>query len=498
MIYSQISQLLSGGHSPDELIALLAKNAPKLKKEIGTLIASGWGADAILKRVSKMPGAKNLDFRKFEPISPDERASHLVQQGRSEQAATPEAQRFETAKGAGKAALGAGLGLAGASLLPAALSRAAPALAGLAGRPASSIGSAAAPTAAAAPAITEALTPKIGSAITTAAGATAPVVRKTAKDILQNLGLLGIAKNSKGVDPKALKTYIETLHKDAAKAAKDQGIDLEQVFADYFAQPEEATAEEAQETALTPEEIIEQTTPQVSDNQYAGGGKPIEENPKIGISAPELPINAGTSINGPTMAPEPVKPKPEPEEPAKPEPGKDVILPDGDVGEIEEVDPNGKYVTVNVNGKRRRVKFEDVEVEPENLVEFMHTVAAIPESERSRMIAYFGYQPKTKTLAVQFHNGEYYNFHDVDEEDIKPVANASGTAKTTGKDEYGEHIAGVPDSRGAALIERIISNPKYARPKKGEQENPNYEKFEKIYDYWEKLRRKTKRKKAVT
>ena len=471
MIATQIAKLLAGGHSPDELLALLVKNAPKLKKEIGTLIGSGWGAKEVLDRVSKNPAAKGADFRRFQPLSPEETAANYIQRGEAEREASPQARGLETAKGIAKTAGAAALGYAGASLLPMALARAAPALGAAAQG--------------AAPAAAQAVAPTVGAAAAQAApaaiGAVANAIRKpTSTDPKEVLTALGIfdkidAAKGQGKSPDLLALASnKLLSPEAKEIAKANDINVPAAVWEYLTgRPGPGPEEQAS------------ATPTIQPEAPAAAEVP----PIQAVAPPEAaPENPATNVPA-------VK---EPSEPAKPQPGKEAILPDGNVGEIESVDPSGRYVTVNVNGTRRRVKFEDVEVEPENVVAFVNQVAAIPESERSRLISFFAYQPETKTLAVQFHNGDFYTYDDIAEDKFKNVVNASGTAKTTGADDYGEHVAGVPDSRGAALIEEIINDPKYKKAKKGEPENTNYKRFGTLYDYWEKLRKKPKGKKAVT
>lgn len=257
-----------------------------------------------------------------------------------------------------------------------------------------------------------------------------------------------------------------TMTPEQKKFIKDKKIDLGNVIGQYISKKPTQPKDQQQGQEAAKFNEMTQPTPQQPETQQTQANE-VEQ--AVQAKQPELP-----SV----------------------EPGKEVALPDGSIGEIEKVDPKGRYVTVKVDGKMRNVKFDDVEVEPENVVEFVNHVAGIPESERSRLISFFAYQPETKTLAVQFHNGTFYTYSDVDPEKIKPIAEAKGTPKTSGQDEYGAHVAGVPDSRGAALIEEIINNEKYKKSKKGESQNKNYQAFETLYDYWKAFRKKPKRKKV--
>ena len=477
MIATQIAKLLAGGHSPDELLALLVKNAPKLKKEIGTLIGSGWGAKEVLDRVSKNPAAKGADFRRFQPLSPEETAANYIQRGDAEREASPQARGNETMKNIGKIAGTAALGYAGASLLPMALARAAPALAGLGGQAAPALGAAAQ---GAAPTAAQAVAPTVGAAAAQAApaaiGAVANAIRKpTSTDPKEVLTALGIfdkidAAKGQGKSPDLLALASnKLLSPEAKEIAKANDINVPAAVWEYLTgRPGPGPEEQAS------------ATPTIQPEAPAAAEVPPIQAVAPPEAAPEAPVTNVPAVK-------------EPSEPAKPEPGKEAILPDGNVGEIEAVDPNGRYVTVNVNGTRRRVKFEDVEVEPEQAKAFVNEVLQIPERQRSGPIAFIAYDAPSNSLAVQYHEGKFRIFDDVDQEKVNRIMSGETLAKTTGSNEYGSWTAGTPSVVGAAMVEEITSNPKYRRAKKGEPRNPNYRTFETLLDYYEGLREKPKR-----
>lgn len=170
--------------------------------------------------------------------------------------------------------------------------------------------------------------------------------------------------------------------------------------------------------------------------------------------------------------------------------GKLAALPNGEIGKIESMKNN--VAKINVDGKSSLRKLTDLDYEPEEVVDLVTKALQIPEHERSRLIAFWGYDEPSKELYVQFHNGEFYKYHDVSPENLKELEESKGVAKTTGKDQYGKHVAGVADSRGAALIGNIIRDPKYGKQNKGK----TYVQIKKFFDHWQKLRRQPKKRKS--
>lgn len=447
-----LSNLLQHGHSAEEALALLIQHAPKLKKEAHKLLHSGWAVGDVLRRFQDTGKGDNV---KAKPVSPSEIAALSIYKNRQKSGE----QNLENVV---KQGLPLALGAAGASAAAPYLSRALPGISGaLTGRGTTAAGPAA-------QAIQSAVGEEMPESTPEAAQITAqpPEVQSPQaapeSNAIKLLGKEGFVDNlSKRNPPDVIASYLEyQLKPEQKKFVKENGIDLLNEVVAYLKDlnnPTEAP-EEASPAAVVPEMQAPQLAP-----------------PSIQAQLPEASKQP---------------------EPAAPAVGKEVSLPDGSVGEIETIDPKGRYATVNVDGNSRRVKIEDISVEPEDVVAFVNQISGVPESERSRLISFFAYQPETKTLAVQYHNGEFYTYDDVQEDEINPVVNAEGVAKTTGKDEYGAHVAGRPDSRGAALIENIINAPKYKKSGKGQEKNNNYQRFNTLYDYFSILRRKPKKKKV--
>lgn len=168
-----------------------------------------------------------------------------------------------------------------------------------------------------------------------------------------------------------------------------------------------------------------------------------------------------------------------------------VASPQG-IGEVKEI-RNGKAI-IDVDGKLHKVDIEELEAEPEDTIQTVQNLLKIPEVDRSSVVSLFTYDPTDKEMYIQFHNGTTTKYFDVDPEKVFKVANKMGIPVTEGKNIFGAWSPEDKKSLGATLIKEIINDPKYKKSKKGEEPNPNYRNLETLYDYWEKLRKKPKRK----
>lgn len=157
-------------------------------------------------------------------------------------------------------------------------------------------------------------------------------------------------------------------------------------------------------------------------------------------------------------------------------------------GEIKDI--KQKEALVQDGSKIHKVKVEDLEQPPEDIVETVQRLLEIPEVDRSSVISLVTYRPASKQMFVQYHNGETYVYEDIPQERVDEIANAMGVPVTSGKNIYGAWEQGKQDSRGAALIHGIIRDPKYSK----ENEGTTWEKLGTAYDYWKKLRKTPKRK----
>jgi KTSC domain-containing protein len=282
---------------------------------------------------------------------------------------------------------------------------------------------------------------------------------KKSVDILKNLGQDGAVKNmlEGGMNHKDIAGVLKTIMpKDRYKTLEAQEGGIEQIvsdFAESMQQPEEPNAK----------------------------AEPIQSQ--------ELEETQPTSQKLDEIQPEAERA----EEKRKPiEKGGVVATPQG-VGEVKEI-RNGKAI-VDVDGKKHQVDEEDLEEEPKEVIEEVQKLLKIPEVDRSSIVSLFTFDPDEKKMYIQFHNGETYKYLDVDPEKVMKIANKMGIPITKGKNIFGAWSPEDKKSLGATLIKEIINDPKYKKTKKGEEPNPNYIQLETLYDYWEKLRQKPKKKK---
>jgi hypothetical protein len=155
---------------------------------------------------------------------------------------------------------------------------------------------------------------------------------------------------------------------------------------------------------------------------------------------------------------------------------------------------HGDDAYVEIDHKLHKVPKEEIEPPSEDLIEAVQNILKIPEIDKSSNVSLFTYDPDESKMYIQFHDGSTYKYLDMDPEVVRKIAEKEAIPITEGKNIYGAWGADDTQSLGAALWKYILKDPKYAKPKKGEPENPYYKKLDTLYDYWEKLRKKPKRK----
>lgn len=168
-----------------------------------------------------------------------------------------------------------------------------------------------------------------------------------------------------------------------------------------------------------------------------------------------------------------------------------VITPHG-IGEIKHESKKG--VIAKVNGKEKSFFPEEIEKPSQDIIEVVSNILEIPEVDRSSNIALFTYDPEEEKMYIQYHNGESYKYLKMPRSKIINIANKMHIPITEGKNIFGAWSPEDKESIGASLFQEVLKDPMYAKPKKGEPANPNYVKLETMYDYWEKLRKKSKKK----
>lgn len=149
----------------------------------------------------------------------------------------------------------------------------------------------------------------------------------------------------------------------------------------------------------------------------------------------------------------------------KKESQKNVALPDGRIGEIQE-ERQGIATVKLPDGTISRRKTSDLAHEPVQLEkQITDLIEAIPEDERSAVLAFASYNPGQEFefegkkhnipfMGVQFHNGDFYMYPGVSKQQFDKVVSKATKAKTTGDNPWHAWTEG-KESRGAGMYELI-------------------------------------------
>ena len=171
--------------------------------------------------------------------------------------------------------------------------------------------------------------------------------------------------------------------------------------------------------------------------------------------------------------------------------GSIVVTPHGS-GEVHKI--HGANAYVDIGGKLQKVPVSEIEVPPEGMVDVVNDILKIPEVDRSSNVAAFGYNPEKQMLIMQFHDGNFYTYYDVPPDIIENLATKNATPVTSGENQFGAWDPSDPHgSLGAALHQYVKTDPKWKKAGKDQEANPNYFKYNTVYDYWNQLRRKKKK-----
>jgi hypothetical protein len=162
-------------------------------------------------------------------------------------------------------------------------------------------------------------------------------------------------------------------------------------------------------------------------------------------------------------------------------------------GKVHKVHKDNAYI--EVDGKLQKVPLKEIEPPEPDVVKAVSDILKIPEVDRSSNVSLFVYDQAENKALFQFHDGSMYKYLDIDPQVVQDIAAKNATPITSGENAYGAWSPDDPHgSLGAALWAYVLKDPKYAKPRKGEPENPYYKKLETLYDYWTGLRKQKKRK----
>jgi hypothetical protein len=158
-------------------------------------------------------------------------------------------------------------------------------------------------------------------------------------------------------------------------------------------------------------------------------------------------------------------------------------------GAGEVVKETDKDSVIQVDNRLKKVPKQELELPSKEALMAVQDILQIPEIDRSSVVSLFTYDPTENKMYIQYHNGETYKYSDITPEEVEQIAAKNNIPITKGQNIYGAWSPEDKQSLGSALFKYVLSNPKYKKPKKGEEANPNYQKLETLYDYWKKLRK---------
>lgn len=174
--------------------------------------------------------------------------------------------------------------------------------------------------------------------------------------------------------------------------------------------------------------------------------------------------------------------------------GSSVLFPDGKIGKIDSIKQG--IAKVNVDGKDRHKNLDELIESPlpekdlsDIYTDVLSEIKKETGQEVSRNVYWAGYDPNTNELAFIPHLGSLYVYKDISPEDSKELTSFLTQRKTTGENFIGAWEAGSKSPIGAAMSALIQRLQKTAG--KGKEYS---RKYEKIYDALEPAKLAAKRK----
>ena len=166
-----------------------------------------------------------------------------------------------------------------------------------------------------------------------------------------------------------------------------------------------------------------------------------------------------------------------------------VMTREGDIGKL--IDEKQGISTIKLlGGEKRTRKDDELEHPPKDVITAAQDLLEIAEEDRSAPLAYTAYSPENSKLYLMFHNGDIAEYDDIEENIFEEITDGKFTPRTSGENQFGIWNPSDPKSRGATFYKYIRDNPKYSRANK----NITWRYLRKGFDYWDKLRKKPKRK----
>ena len=136
-----------------------------------------------------------------------------------------------------------------------------------------------------------------------------------------------------------------------------------------------------------------------------------------------------------------------------------VALPSGEIGTIEDIKKD--HAVVEVDGKKKPVKLDDLDVVPISKKDLADTHEDLIKSmeeetgeEVSRAVMWAGYDPKTNQLKYLPWDGPLYTYDDIDEKTAKELKTLL-LRKTSGESLVGPWVEGTKSVMGSRMSELI-------------------------------------------
>ena len=167
------------------------------------------------------------------------------------------------------------------------------------------------------------------------------------------------------------------------------------------------------------------------------------------------------------------------------------ILPSGQMGTV--VGEKNGISQIDVDGVIKHRKSDDLILSPETEKEigdlYEQLLSKIPESERSSVIDWAGYDEKTGNFAYRPHDGHTYEYTNIPPDWIEKLKSSGFSAKTTGQNSYGAWESGGA-SRNAGVVQLIAELKKRATLESVDGQKPSSPhgkeytgKFDTVYDF---------------
>lgn len=509
--FNKILQWLQEGVSEDEALAILGKSSSGIYDKIKKYLLGGWGVGQILNIFAKDPEVLDKLPRNFKPASPADIARISILKGKMGADKSQDEQALAELKGFTSKALQAGAAISSiygpqklaSNLLGIpfpGLSQEQPSIDMKPPIPPNPMGGS-----------NDLVSPEISSQnpiqppqalIQTAKQPTQNVPVPTPNQSIQSpfpeqqplQGTIPISP-SDVIRRTKLDSVIESMGKD--KISPEQiGEYISQSYPDHASYVEEQTKEPLVNSIYRylgkkqkAPKLIDELHNQFNKGYPSGTQSPIPQSQSQNIDQVQSPESVEKIQDGHQgkIAKSTEK--------AKIQNSDVVSLPDGQIGIIEEIKKD--HAVVDVNGKKRPVKLEEIEQIPisqKDLADLHEELINGIEKETgqqvSRNVNWAGYEPDTNRLAYLPHDGAFYIYDDISPEDAKELTNLLTKRKTTGENFIGAWEKGTESPIGAAMS-ALIQRLQRGRGGKGKEYSG---KFQTVYSAYEPAVKAAKQK----